>query len=53
MLDMNSFVSSTHGDREGLAYNRHFGCTCYHPLFIFNQFGDLERCVLHPRAECY
>jgi DDE family transposase len=23
-------------------------CTCYHPLFVFNQFGDLERCVLRP-----
>jgi hypothetical protein len=23
-----------------------FGCTCYHPLFVFNQLGDLERCVL-------
>jgi hypothetical protein len=22
------------------------GCTCYHPLFVFNQFGDLERCAL-------
>jgi hypothetical protein len=26
----------------------HFGCTCYHPLFVFNQFGDVERCVLRP-----
>ena len=26
--------------------NGHFGCTCYHPLFLFNQFGDLERCSL-------
>src|ERR1700730_17537763 len=23
-------------------------CTCYHPLFLFNQFGDLERCSLGP-----
>jgi hypothetical protein len=21
---------------------------CYHPLFLFNQFGDLERCALRP-----
>src|SRR5208282_6818138 len=27
-------------------YNGHFACTCYHPLFVFNQFGDLERCAL-------
>src|SRR4051812_18536336 len=30
----------------GSAYNGHFGCTCYHPLFVFNQLGDLERCAL-------
>jgi hypothetical protein len=23
-------------------------CTSYHPLFVFNQFGDLERCALRP-----
>jgi hypothetical protein len=23
----------------------HYECTCYHPLFVFNQFGDLERCA--------
>ena len=36
------------GEQEGSAWNGHFGCTCYHPLFVFNQFGDLERCVLRP-----
>jgi Transposase DDE domain group 1 len=30
------------------AYNGHFECTCYHPLFVFNQDGDLERCALRP-----
>jgi hypothetical protein len=48
ILDMDSSVSPTHGDQEGSAYNGHFGCTCYHPLFLFNQFGDLERCALRP-----
>ena len=48
VLDMDSSVSPTHGDQEGTAYNGHFGCTCYHPLFVFNQFGDLERCGLRP-----
>ncbi len=48
VLDMDSSVSPTHGDQEGSAYNGHFGCTCYHPLFVFNQFGDLERCTLRP-----
>ena len=23
-------------------------CTCYHSLFVFNQFGDLERCASVP-----
>ena len=46
MLDMDSSESPTYGEQEGSAYNGHFGCTCYHPLFVFNQFGDLERCAL-------
>jgi hypothetical protein len=45
---MDSSVSPPHGDQEGTAYNRHFGCSWYHPLFVFNQFGDLERCALRP-----
>src|ERR671926_318291 len=48
ILDMDSSESPTHGEQEGSAYNGHFGCTCYHPLFVFNQFGDLERCLLRP-----
>jgi hypothetical protein len=48
VLDMDSSVSPTHGDQEGTAYNGHFGCTCYHPLFLFNHMGDLERCRLRP-----
>jgi hypothetical protein len=46
VLDRDSSVSATHGEQEGAAYNGHFGCTCYHPLFVFNQFGDLERASL-------
>jgi hypothetical protein len=26
----------------------HYDCACYHPLFVFNQFGDLERSALRP-----
>jgi len=48
VLDMDSSVSPTHGEQEGTAYNGHFACTCYHPLFVFNQSGDLERCALRP-----
>ncbi len=46
ILDMDSSVSETYGHQQGSAYNGHFGCTCYHPLFLFNQFGDLERVLL-------
>ena len=46
VLDMDSSDSETYGQQQGSAYNGHFGCTCYHPLFVFNQFGDLERVML-------
>src|SRR5438067_4226739 len=48
VLDMDSSESPTYGAQEGSTYNGHFGCTCYHPLFVFNQLGDLERCALRP-----
>jgi hypothetical protein len=48
VLDMDSSVSPTHGEQELSVWNGHFECTCYHPLFVFNQFGDLERCALRP-----
>jgi hypothetical protein len=43
ILDLDSAVSETYGHQQGTAYNGHFGCACYHPLLLFNQFGDLER----------
>ena len=46
ILDLDSSVSETYGEQEGTAYNGHFDCTCYHPLFCFNQFGDVERALL-------
>ena len=46
VLDMDSSVSPTHGDQEGAAWNGHFDCNCYHPNFLFNQLGMLERCAL-------
>jgi Transposase DDE domain group 1 len=48
VLDMDSSVSPTHGEQELSVWNGHYECTCYHPLFVFNQFGDLERCALRP-----
>ena len=46
ILDMDSSESPVHGEQEGSAYNGHFGCTCFHPLFYFNQFGDCEGVLL-------
>jgi len=46
ILDLDSSASPTHGHQEGSAYNGHFACTCYHPLFCFNQHGDVERALL-------
>jgi hypothetical protein len=46
ILDMDSSVSETYGEQEGTAYNGHFACTCYHPLFCFNRFGDVEGTLL-------
>jgi len=46
VLDMDSSESPTYGSQEGSAYNGYFGCTCYHPLFCFNQFGDVEGAML-------
>ena len=48
ILDMDSSESPVHGQQEGAAYNGHFGCVCYHPLFLFNQFGDCEGATLRP-----
>ncbi len=46
ILDIDSSESPVHGEQEGLAYNGHFGCTCFHPVFCFNQFGDCEGVLL-------
>ena len=42
ILDIDSSESPVHGKQEEAAYNGHFECVCYHPLFCFNQFGDCE-----------
>ena len=56
-LDIDSSEIPVHGDQEGSAWNGHFQSKCLHPLFVFNQFGDLERCSLRPgnvhSADCW
>jgi hypothetical protein len=51
ILDMDSSESPVYGEQEGAAYNGHFECVCYHPLFCFNQFGDCEGAMLRPVNE--
>jgi hypothetical protein len=48
ILDMDSSESPVHGSQEGSSYSGHFSCRCYHPLFVFNQFGDCEAAALRP-----
>jgi len=48
ILDMDSSESPVYGEQEGAAYNGHFECVCYHPLFCFNPFGDCEGAMLRP-----
>ena len=48
ILDMDSSESPVYGQQEGAAYNGHFETVCYHPLFLFNQFGDCEGALLRP-----
>lgn len=48
ILHMDSSESPVHGEQDGAAYNGHFRCVYYHPLFVFNQFGDCEGAKLLP-----
>jgi len=40
ILDMDSTEDPAHGRQEGVAYNGHFGKSCYHPLFCFTSEAD-------------
>jgi len=46
ILDMDSSESPVYGEQEGADYNGHFQSVCYHPLFLFNHFGDCEGALL-------
>ena len=48
ILDIDSSESPVYGDQEGASYNGHFGLKCYHPLFVFNQYGDCLKVKLRP-----
>jgi len=40
IIDLDSTEDPAHGRQEGVAYNGHFGKSCYHPLFCFTSEGD-------------
>ena len=48
VLDMDSSESPVHGAQEGSAYNGHFESVCYHPLFLFTEYGDCLGATLKP-----
>jgi len=48
ILDIDSSESPVYGEQEGASYNGHFGLKCYHPLFVFNQYGDCLKVKLRP-----
>jgi hypothetical protein len=48
ILDLDSSESPTYGDQQGSAWNGHFRCTCYHPLFLVR----LARTGGEPRRRC-
>jgi hypothetical protein len=48
ILDIDSSESPVYGSQEGSAWNGHFCSRCYHPLFVFNQYGDCEGANLRP-----
>ena len=39
MLDMGFEQSLAYSEQESSTTMGIFGCTCYHPLFVFNQLG--------------
>lgn len=48
VLDRDSSESPAHGQQEAGAYNGHFETVCYHPLFLFTEYGDCLAAKLRP-----
>lgn len=50
VLDRDSSESRTYGEQQRSAYDGHFGCTCYHLVFVLNYSTSLalEQCALRP-----
>jgi hypothetical protein len=48
ILDVDSTEDPTHGKQENVAFNGHFGKSCFHPLFAFTSDGDCLGVKLRP-----
>jgi hypothetical protein len=48
VLDIDTLPIETHGHQDGASYNTHYGCTCFQPLIVFAETGDLLAVRLRP-----
>ena len=48
IVDVDSTEDPAHGKQEQVAFNGHFGTTCFHPLFAFTSDGDCLGAKLRP-----
>jgi hypothetical protein len=48
IVDVDSSDDPAHGNQQGVAYNGHFGRSCFHPLFCFSSDGDGLGAKLRP-----
>jgi hypothetical protein len=48
ILDVDSTEDPAHGKQENVAFNGHFGKSCFHPLFAFTSDGDCLGVKLRP-----
>jgi hypothetical protein len=48
IMDVDSTEDPVHGNQEQVAYNGHFGRSCFHPLFCFSRDGDSLGATLRP-----
>jgi hypothetical protein len=48
IVDVDSTKDPAHGSQERVAYNGHFGVTCFHPLFAFTSEGACLGAKLRP-----
>ena len=46
--DVDSTEDQAHGKQEQVKFNRHFGTTCFHPLFAFTSDGGCVGVKLRP-----